>query len=167
MLSSYIHCETQELAVMPNTCNELLPDVAPYIELFEQTASLRTTSEPAKVKRMFDLIALRSMYQERSKDYNNPIDWIIKDLICLCSFQNTAEIFTSQSKNLNAGIDKNIDTYIKKAETEYLKLLTDEKEKARTLKLSERQQELSRKMKIEALQRMRFKTDYEIKKAKK
>ena len=151
-----------DLKVMPNTCDELLPDVAPYIELFDQTAQLWVMESSQKAKKMFDVLALRTMYQETTRDYNNPIDWLIRDSVCECSSKNKGELFTSASRNLKKCLAGNLDKFIKKAEKEYVKLRLDNYKKDQILKTTEAQRARIKNLKELAAQEMRARTNAEF-----
>jgi len=149
---------------MPSTCNELLPDISPYIELFDQTAQLWAIESPQKARKMFDLLALRTMYQEVSTDYNNPIDWLIKDSVCYCSIKNKGELFTSNSKDLKTCLDKDLNKFVENAEKEYIKLKMEKLKKDKILKLTNEQKIKIEKIKSQATQDMQRKTNAEFKK---
>ncbi len=152
----------EDVKTMPNTCDELLPDIAPYIELFDQTAQLWTIESPQKARKMFDLLALRTMYQEVSMDYNNPIDWLIKDSICSCSSKNKGELFTSNSKKLKSCLDKDLNKFINKAEKEYVKLKIENHRKDKILKITNEQRQRIESLKSQATQEMQRKTNKAI-----
>ncbi len=162
LLSSQTFANTDEVKVMPNTCNELLPDVAPYIELFDQTAQLWTASSPQKAKKMFDLLALRTLYQETTRDYNNPVDWLLRDALCECSSKYKGELFNSGSMNLRTCMSKNIDKFVKKAEKEYIKLKLDNYKKDKMIKLGDAQRLKVQTLKAQAKEDMKRKTNAEF-----
>ncbi len=153
-----------DVKTMPNSCNDLLPEIAPYIELFDQTAQLLATQSPQKAKKMFNLLALRTMHQEVSGDYNNPIDWFIKDSICECSERNKGELFNSTSKELVKCLDKHLSKFTKKAEKEYIKLKLENYKKDKALKLTEQQMITIEALREQASKDMKVKTDVEFNK---
>lgn len=162
LLMSQAFANNEDVKVMPNTCNELLPDVAPYIELFDQTAQLWAQTSPTNAKKMFDILALRTMYQETTRDYNNPIDWMFRDVICECSSKHNDEIFNSVSSNLRNCLNKNINKFVKKAEKEYIALKIDNYKKDKTLKLSEAQLQRIQSLKAQAKEDMKRRTNAEF-----
>lgn len=129
----------QELRIVPKTCNELLPDITEYIYFFEQVGDIWATQNKTKAKKIYDVLAIRTLYQERSKNYINPIDGMIKDAICVCYTENNSELFTSDSKIIRDCLDKNIKELIKNSKKEYKDLTTKLKQEEKTLKLTEKQ----------------------------
>jgi hypothetical protein len=151
-----------ELQTLPDTCNELLPDRAPYIALFDQTAQLWAAESTQQAKKMFDILALRTMYQESTKDYDNPIDWLIRDALCNCSANNKGELFNSGSLKLRKCLNSDLSKFIKKAQKAYVDLVVENNKKEKMLKLSEQQIIRIEKLKEQAQKDMEQKTRSEI-----
>ncbi|HOW16131.1 MAG TPA: hypothetical protein PK443_00285 [bacterium] len=152
-----------ELQTLPDTCDELLPDKAPYIALFDQTAQLWAIESTQQAKKMFDILALRTMYQESTKDYDNPIDWLIRDALCNCSVKNKGELFNSGSLKLRKCLNSDLSKFIKKAQKAYIDLVVENNKKEKMLKLSEQQMTRIEKLREQAQKDMEQRTRSEIK----
>lgn len=70
---------------IPNTCQDLLPNLVEYLEAFETIGDTFVANKDYKnAKRMYDTLSVRKLYQRDLKDFNNPIDLLIKDFLCNC-----------------------------------------------------------------------------------
>ncbi len=118
-LSSYLPAQ---VITMPNTCKELLPELGPYIGFMEQAGSLWITSSPKKAKKVYDALAVRTLYQKTTRDYINPIDGMLKDFLCKCYYDNNEQTFSADSNILRKYLGSNIDEFIKSATNKYVDL---------------------------------------------
>ncbi|MEI6079087.1 MAG: hypothetical protein WCQ53_00415 [bacterium] len=106
----------------PRTCKDLLPDVAEYIDFMEEVGNRWIANNPVQAKKVYDVLAIRRMYQETTKDYINPIDNEIKDFVCACYTENKDQVFASNSTIIRKYSQKNINKLIKTATNDYVKL---------------------------------------------
>jgi hypothetical protein len=118
-LSLYSPAQTR---TMPNTCKELLPELSPYIEFMEQIGASWIEKSPKKAKKVYDALAIRTLYQETTRDYINPIDKMLKDFLCTFYKNNNENVFSADSNVAREYINKNIDTFIKEATKKYVDL---------------------------------------------
>lgn len=97
---------------IPNTCKDLLPNLIEYIETFETIGDTFVSNKDYKnAKKIYDTLSVRRLYQRNTKDFNNPIDILIKDFLCNCKNQNKIEELKCIKKySLNL---------LKKSKTEY------------------------------------------------
>jgi len=133
---------------VPNTCKDLLPELGPYIEFMEQVGSLWINSSPKSSKKIYEALAIRTLYQQTTRDYNNPIDKMLKDLICECYRANDGQSFNADSRVVRKFMNRNIDRFIRSATDKYvdLKLQIYEQERAGRIneKLAKRIEEMKR-----------------------
>ena len=106
----------------PRTCKDLLPDVAEYINFMEDVGNRWIANNPVQAKKVYDVLAIRKMYQKTTKDYINPIDNEIKDFVCACYTENKDQVFASNSGIIRNYSQKNISKLIKTATDDYVKL---------------------------------------------
>jgi hypothetical protein len=116
---------------IPNTCQDLLPNLIEHIETFETIGDTFVANKDYKnAKKIYDTLSVRKLYQKDLKDFNNPIDILIKDFLCNCKKQNKNEELKC--------IKKNSRNLLKKAKLKYksfkAKEKKQEKEKAKLKK---------------------------------
>jgi hypothetical protein len=119
ILSSLLFAEP---SIMPGTCNDLLPDLGEHIMFMEQVAHLWISKDPAQARKVYDVLAIRRLYQETTKNYVNPIDGQIKNYLCDCYFKNKKQLYRADSLVIRKYSQKNINKLISSATDEYLKL---------------------------------------------
>jgi hypothetical protein len=107
---------------MPSTCNDLLPDIQDYISFTEETAELMVNNNPDLSKKLYELLSIRKMYQNNTRESYNPIDDLIKNYLCFCLKQNSNELFTSNSNEIRNFFKVYIDKMILKAENKYIEI---------------------------------------------
>jgi len=142
---------SQEIASIPNTCNDLLPDMYPYMNFIEQTGDLWASENPQKAKKIYDVMAIRKLYQESTRNSINPIDDLIKKYLCDCYVKNKKISFDSNSSVIRKYFDKNIDKLIKDTKKEYKNMITKKQKDDTSLKLSESTKEKITRLKNEAI----------------
>jgi len=144
---------SQQIQALPKSCDDLLPDVFQYISFFEQVGDLRAVKEPKRAEKIYDVLAIRRLYQETTRDYLNPIDDKIKNCACKCR-KNNADTPTSDSQFVRTCIDKNIEKLIKESKTEYKTLRARMKKEDNLLRLTNAQQEKIENLKDRAYIKM-------------
>lgn len=112
----------QQIQTVPKTCKDLLPDMSEYIYFFEQVGDLWAVKDPNSAKKIYDVLAIRRLYQETSQNYINPVDEKIKNTICDCYTKNNAQLFTADSKTIRDCLDKTVPKLIKDSKAEYVSL---------------------------------------------
>jgi len=148
----------QQIQTVPKTCNDLLPDMYEYAYFFEQVGDLWAIQSPMKAQKVYDVLAIRRLYQETTNDYVNPVDDMIKMYVCDCYTNNNSELFTSDSKVIRSCLDKTIPKLIKESKKEYLTLKAKMKKEDNLIKLTKEQ-----KQKIDNLKRAAFtKMEHEL-----
>jgi hypothetical protein len=111
-----------EPSIVPATCDDLLPDQGEYIMFMEQVGHLWISKNPAQARKVYDVLAIRRLYQETTKNYVNPIDGQIKNYLCDCYFNNNKQLYSADSLVIRKYSQKNIKKIINSATEEYLKL---------------------------------------------
>ena len=116
------------------------------------------TQSPAKAQKVYDVLAIRRLYQETTSDYINPIDDMIKKYVCECYAKNNSELFSADSKIIRSCLDKSIPKLTKESKKEYLTLKNKMKKENNLMKLTKKQ-----KQKIENLKQASFrKIEHEL-----
>lgn len=106
-------------SVLPGTCNELLPELTSYIDFLEETGDILVTKKEIKTaNKIYDFLSIRKLYQQKAKNYSNPIDLIIKDFLCKSAANNQ---LSSSDDALHKNIKTNIKIFLDKAKKEYKK----------------------------------------------
>ena len=144
----------EEVAILPNTCNDLLPDVGQYINLLEQTGDLCTTENTKQATIVYDVLAIRNMYLDTTKNYINPIDGLIKNFLCDCSSKNKDELFASNSKTIRTCLEKDGKDLIKKVKNEYINLKLKINEEDKSIKFSSEQKAKVERLREQSLKNM-------------
>jgi hypothetical protein len=93
------------------------------------------SEKPKKAKKVYDALSIRSLYQETTRDYINPIDKMLKDFLCKCYLENNNQTFSADSDIARKYVTKNIDRFINDATNKYvdLKLKIYEEDRANKL----------------------------------
>ncbi len=144
----------QQIQTVPKTCKDLLPNMLEYIYFFEQVGDLWTVKDPNNAKKVYDVLAIRKIYQETSKNYINPIDNKIKDTICDCYTKNNSEPFRADSKVIRDCLSKTNPELIKNSKKEYITLRNNIKKDEDLIKLTNQQRERIEKLKYNSLLKM-------------
>ncbi|MFH1223137.1 MAG: hypothetical protein V1647_02190 [Pseudomonadota bacterium] len=142
---------SDDVMTVPNTCNDLLPDIIPYISFFDQTGDLWAAENPGKSKKIYDVLAVRKLYLETTKNTLNPIDDMIKKYLCDCYAKNKNVRFDSNSAVIRKYMEKNLDKLLKDVKKEYRDMLKKNQSSERSLKLSESVMDRIKRMKQEAI----------------
>lgn len=144
----------QQIQTVPKTCKDLLPDMYEYVYFFEQVGDLWAVSDPNNAKKIYDVLAIRKLYQETSRNYINPFDDRIKNIICACYTKNNSQPFAADSKIIRTCLNKTIPKLIKDAKAEYTTMLNKMKKDEKLMKLTEQQRKNIEKLKHTALMQM-------------
>ena len=147
-ISIQSHAQT---TTMPNTCSDLLPEMGTYIEFMEQVGVMWISASPKKAQKIYDALAVRTLYQETTRDYINPIDKMIKDFLCKCYFDNEQKPFSADSAVIRKYSNKNIDSFIRSATDEYVNLKLHIHEEERTGRVNKRMAKRAEGMKTSSL----------------
>ena len=131
--------QAQEVRTVPKTCNDLLPDMYEYISFFEQTGDIWAVESPEKAQKIYDVLAIRKLYLETTKNYINPIDEKIKNSICECYYNNNEELFSADSKIIRTCFNKNIGKLVKETKNEYISLRNKMKKDDNIMRLTKEQ----------------------------
>ncbi|MCX6112201.1 MAG: hypothetical protein NTY22_02810 [Proteobacteria bacterium] len=135
----------------PNTCDDLLPDMGEYIEFMEEVGNLWVAKDPGQAKKIYDVLAIRKIYQETTHDYINPIDKQIKDYICDCYFTNDKKPYSADSSVIRKYSEKNIKKLISSASDEYIKLKMEIYKEDKREKMTAAMREKIEKLRSEAM----------------
>jgi hypothetical protein len=145
----------QQIQTVPKTCKDLLPNMFEYISFFEQVGDLEVVKNANSSKKIYDVLAIRKLYQETSKNYINPLDEKIKDLICDCYTKNNSQPFSADSKIIRDCLDKGVPKLIKNSKIEYTTMLNKMKKDENLMKLTEQERKKIEKLKYDALIQMK------------
>jgi len=107
---------------MPTTCQNLLPDIDPYLNFLNEVASLWIDTNKNMSKKIFKLLAYANLYNNELASSDNLIFYLIKNNLCKAYELNSNKVFTSNSVIIRDYLSKNIDNILKLAKEEYLKL---------------------------------------------
>ena len=144
-----------EPLMLPNTCNDLLPDMGEYIEFMEEVGNLWLVKDPGQAKKIYDALAIRTLYQETTRDYVNPIDKQIKDYLCDCYLNNDKHRYAADSSTIRKYSDKNIKKLISSASDEYIKLRLKIYNDEKMEKMTAAMREKIERAKLEAMLNMK------------
>jgi len=145
---------SQGLTTIPNTCSDLLPDIAPYIDFFEQTGDLWYSESPSKAKKIYDVLAVRKLYQDTTTNSINPIDGLIKKYLCSCYAKNNKTLFSANSSVIRKCLNKDLDKLIKDAKKEFKKMMAEKRKDDKAIKLSDETRQRIKRSKDEAMKDM-------------
>jgi hypothetical protein len=109
---------------IPTTCNNLLPDIDPYLNFMNDVASLWIDTNIKMSKKIFKVLAYANLYNIEGSSSDNPIFYLIKNNLCKAFELNNNTIFTSNSQTIRKYLQDNIDRMLKISKEEYLKLKT-------------------------------------------
>ena len=144
----------QQIQTVPKTCNDLLPNMFEYIYFFEQVGDLWTVKNSTNAKKIYDVLAVRKLYQEASQNYINPIDERIKNTVCDCYTNNNSQLFSADSKIIRDCLDNTLPALIKASKVEYMTLRDKMKKDEKLIKLTSQQREKIEKLKHNAFTQM-------------
>jgi hypothetical protein len=144
----------QQIRTVPKTCKDLLPDMFEYIYFFEQVGDLGVVKDANSAKKVYDVLAIRKIYQETSQNYINPIDEKIKNTICDCYTKNNSQLFTADSKTIRDCLDKTLPKLIKDSKAEFVVMQNKMKKDENLVKLTNQQRDKIEKLKYNALVQM-------------
>lgn len=108
--------------VLPNTCQDLLPDMDDFISFFQDVGVLWSYTNQTHAKEVFELLAMREIYQKKNMDWANPIDNMIKDYLCQCYESNNNELYYSSSEVIRTYLTSNLKSMMEKAQMRYVEL---------------------------------------------
>jgi hypothetical protein len=72
------------VTLLPMTCAELLPDLAPYLGFFETVARGQVGQDRVMSRRLFRVLALRERLSDQPERMRepNPVDMLIRRTLC-------------------------------------------------------------------------------------
>lgn len=138
----------------PGTCKDTLPDMGEYISFMEEVGALWVAKSPAQAAKVYDVLAIRKMYQETTKDFINPIDNKIKEFICDCYTKNNNSVYQADSSTIRTYAEKNIKKLINSASDDYIKLKMDIYAQQKADKTTSAMQNKIDKIKINSMYKM-------------
>ena len=144
----------QQIQTVPKSCKDLLPNMFEYIYFFEQVGDLGVVKNANSAKKVYDVLAIRKIYQETSRNYINPIDEKIKNIICDCYTKNNSQTFTADSKIIRDCLDNTIPKLIKDSKAEFVVMQNKMKKDDNLIKLTNQQREKIEKLKYRSLIQM-------------
>ncbi|MBN1113969.1 MAG: hypothetical protein JXA66_01375 [Oligoflexia bacterium] len=113
--------------VSPETCDDLLPDMGEYIDFMDEVASFWSHSNPQKSTEVYELLAIRTIYQKHSYDFENPIDELVRKAVCECYEKNDKKLFKSNSGLIRTFLSENLAEIKKQAQEKYVNLQMEKK----------------------------------------
>jgi hypothetical protein len=101
---------------MPSTCGNLLPNYNEYIGFMETTGDAWFYSNPKMSEKVYQLLAVRKIYEETARENENPVNELIKNTLCNCYDENDQKLFTADSSEIKTCLSKSVAGAIKEAQ---------------------------------------------------
>jgi hypothetical protein len=152
MITLVMKLSTAQHTVLPNTCQDLLPNMDDFIVFFQDVGVLWSYSDQKQAKKVFELVAMRDIYQKKNMDWINPIDNMIKDYLCQCYTLNKEELYYSSSEVIRTYLKANLNIMMEKAQMRYVEL--EVKEQVRRLAGQYEKQNRMRLMELQKIAKL-------------
>jgi hypothetical protein len=141
--------------ILPNNCQDLLPDMDKYIDFFQEVGVLWSYTDTRHSQKIFELLAMRDIYQKKNLDWTNPIDNMIKDYLCHCYLTNKGELYYSSSEVIRSYLREHLKTMMEKAEMRYVELEVKDQLRKMAAQYEKQNKQILRDLQRDARERMK------------